>query len=73
MPQSIDSRASPARIHIVKHEDHAHVICRSPTESRLGPRPGQCYPEAKRAERECGSNGVSGLTCRALCLVRRVP
>ncbi len=22
---------------------------------------------------ECGSNGVSGLTCRALCLVRRVP
>ncbi|MET7876982.1 hypothetical protein ABZS52_08630 [Micromonospora profundi] len=23
--------------------------------------------------RDCGSNGVSGLTCQALCLVRRVP
>ncbi|WP_243710415.1 DUF3618 domain-containing protein [Micromonospora sp. KC213] len=27
----------------------------------------------RQLRRECGSNGVSGLTCRALCLVRRVP
>ncbi|MET7952270.1 hypothetical protein [Micromonospora sp. NPDC005324] len=31
------------------------------------------HSPALLAARDCGSKGVSGLTCQALCLVRRVP
>ncbi|MET8087884.1 hypothetical protein [Micromonospora sp. NPDC005237] len=40
--------------------------------NRLTSRDRTHYLEA-RTDRDCGSNGVSGLTCQALCLVRRVP
>ncbi|RQX02274.1 hypothetical protein DLJ59_15900 [Micromonospora inaquosa] len=50
----------------------ALATLRDRVEARSTP-PSEPNRRVNLRQRVCGSNGVSGLTCRALCLVRRVP